>query len=113
MPMSLCLSCGASVFETAKFCSACGRPLDPSAALRAEPATKWYHNVWFVLFLLFFVLGPFGLPLVWKNQKFSRPLKLVLTVVMVLYTLFIIDVTLRAIRAVTNEFNQLNATYAF
>ena len=71
---------------------------------------KWYYNVWFVLVTLFFVAGPFGLPLVWKNPRFSRWVKIVLTLVMVLYTLALIDVTIRAFRAVMEGVNQFNST---
>ncbi|MBI3322025.1 MAG: hypothetical protein HYZ91_07155 [Candidatus Omnitrophica bacterium] len=74
---------------------------------------KWYHNIWFVLFMLFFVLGPFGLPLVWKNPRFSRALKVALTVAMVLYTLLLVELTVRAVRAVMGEINQFNSTLQF
>ena len=77
------------------------------------PQAKWYHNIWFVLFMLFFLLGPFGLPLVWKNPRFSRALKIALTVTMVLYTLLLVDLTLRAVRAVMGELGQFNATLQF
>ncbi len=71
---------------------------------------KWYYNVWFVLLMLFFVLGPFGLPLVWKHPRFSRKVKITLTVVMILYTVALIDVTVRLARTVTEHFNDFNAT---
>ena len=76
-----------------------------------EPSRpKWYYNVWFVLAMLFFVAGPFGLPLVWKNPRFSRWVKVTLTLVMVLYTLALVDVTIRAFRAVMEGVNQFNST---
>ena len=71
---------------------------------------RWYYNIWFVLLMLFFVLGPLGLPLVWKNPRFSRWVKVMLTLIMVLYTVLLIDLTLRAVRAVTEQVNQFNAT---
>ena len=74
------------------------------------PNAKWYHNLWFVLFMLFFVLGPFGLPLVWKNPRFARWVKVALTALMVLYTVALIDMTARMVRAVMEQVNQFNAT---
>ena len=78
-----------------------------------ETKPKWYYNVWFTLAMLFFVLGPLGLPLVWKNPHFSRRAKAVLTLIMVVYTVWLADLTVRMFRAVMQEINQLNATYQF
>lgn len=47
---------------------------------------KWYHSVGVVLLLLFFVLGPFGLPILWKSPRFSRAWKQILTALTLLYT---------------------------
>lgn len=74
---------------------------------------KWYYNVWFTLVMLFFVLGPFGLPLVWKNPHFPRWVKVMLTLIMVLYTVWLVDLTIRVFRAVMEQMDQLNATYQF
>ena len=103
---TVCQRCGATTPEPATFCSQCGQPLD-STRRPANP--RWYYNVWFVLFMLFFVVGPFGLPLVWKNPRLSRGVKLVLTVVMMAYTILLVDMTRRMFQAVMNEFNQLNS----
>lgn len=74
---------------------------------------KWYYNVWFTLFMLFFIIGPFGLPLVWKNPHFSRRVKTVLTVIMAVYTVLLVDLTVRIYRSVIQQLDQLNATLQF
>ena len=51
---------------------------------------KWYLRPVTVILLLFFVLGPLGLPLLYKSPKFSRTLKVILTIVVVLYTCYLI-----------------------
>ncbi len=74
--------CDAAAALDAQFCSRCG------AALRrpdAAPPGRWYHNVWVVLVLLLFVLGPFALPLIWKNPRLSRTAKLALSGVALAY----------------------------
>ena len=78
-----------------------------------QPKPKWYYNVWFTLAMLLFVLGPFGLPLVWKNPHFSRGVKIALTLVMVAYTVLAVDLTVQIFRAVMQKINQLNSTYQF
>ena len=77
------------------------------------PKPKWYFNVWFDLLMLFFVLGPFGLPLVWKHPRWSRWIKTVLTLVTVLYTVALIYVTIQAGRAVIRGVEQFNSTLSF
>jgi hypothetical protein len=59
-----------------------------------EENIKWYLRPIGVVLLLFFVLGPFGLPLLYKSPKFNRKLKIVLTVVVIIYTTYLIIVSL-------------------
>ena len=75
-----------------------------------SPKPKWYFNVWFVLFMLLCVLGPFGLPLVWKHPRWSRWIKIALTLIMVVYTVVLIDATIRMARAIMQGVEQFNAT---
>ena len=110
--MDICLACGAGTALPATYCRQCGKPLDP-AYRPAPPAAKWHQNIWIILFLLFFVLGPFGLPLVWKNPRFSRAVKVTLTLVMVLYALLLVDMTIKMFQSVTKEVNQFNSTLQF
>ena len=58
-----------------------------------EEKVKWYLRPTGVVLLLFFVLGPFGLPLLYKSPKFSKKLKIVLTVVVIIYTTYLIIVS--------------------
>jgi len=106
----LCASCGRGLDASAMFCSRCGAP---ASATPPSALSKWYHNVWFVLAMLFLVLGPFGLPLVWKNPRFSRHVKLLLIVLTVAYTLCLIYGTIATVRVMLNHFSQLNALSAF
>ncbi len=73
-------------------------------ATEEPPKPKWYHNIWFVIVMLFFVVGPFGLPLVWKNPHFSRKVKGALTIAMIIYTIALIDLTLRSFRMISEGF---------
>jgi len=77
--------------------------------LVAEPPSpvRWYHRPVWVLFLLFFVLGPFGLPYLWNSPKFSRGMKIVLTIAVLAYTGLIVVETIRIIRAVEDELDVL------
>ena len=58
-----------------------------------EKKIKWYLEPISVVLLLFFVLGPFGLPLLYKSPKFSKTFKIILTVVVMIYTTYLIIVS--------------------
>ena len=60
--------------------------------------TPWYYRRWGVLLLLFVVLGPLGLPLLWKSPSFTRGWKIVLTALMVIYTVMLVDSMVVAVR---------------
>jgi hypothetical protein len=51
---------------------------------------KWYLKPLSVILLLFLVLGPFGLPLLYKSPKFSKGSKILLTIAMVIYTVLLV-----------------------
>ena len=58
-----------------------------------EEKVKWYLRPIGIVLLLFFVLGPFGLPLLYKSPKFSKTLKIVLTIAVMIYTVYLIIAT--------------------
>lgn len=59
---------------------------------------KWYLKPINVLLALFVVLGPFGLPLLYKSPKFNKLSKIILTIVVIVYTLLLIYGTLEIVR---------------
>ena len=73
--------------------------------------SKWYHNIWVVLFMLFFVLGPLGLPMVWRNPRFSQNVKWLLTLSMVVYTIALIGMTISAFRIAMEHIQQLGVSF--
>ena len=85
-------------------------PGDQMSAMPEAAKAKWYHSVWFVLVMLFFVLGPFGLPLVWKNPRFSGWVKIALTVAMVVYMYYLVAFAVTIFKFTRNEFDQLQLT---
>ena len=69
--------------------------------------TKWYLRPISVVLLLFFVLGPFGLPLLYKSPKFSKGLKIVLTIVVIVYTSYLIFASLEIGRELYKRMEEL------
>ena len=60
----------------------------------------WYYRPWIVILMLFFVLGPFGLPLLFKSPFFGKKTKVFLALLTLLYTAYLIGGTVVAVRAV-------------
>ena len=71
------------------------------------PAVRWYHRPIPVLILLFFVLGPLGLPYLWRSPRFTRALKVLLTVAVLAYTGLLVGETIRIVQAVRVEMQEL------
>ena len=74
---------------------------------KKEGNIKWYLNPISVVLLLFFVLGPFGLPLLYKSPKFSKPLKIILTIVVIFYTSYLIYASLEIGRQLYTRMQEL------
>ena len=63
--------------------------------IKEDRKTKWYLKPISVVLLLFFVLGPFGLPLLYQSPKFIKTSKIILTIAVVLYTCYFLFVSLK------------------
>ena len=59
-----------------------------------DKKVPWYYQPWAVVMSLFLVLGPFGLPLLYRSPKFSRTAKIVLTIATVAYTVYLVIATI-------------------
>jgi hypothetical protein len=72
-----------------------------------DEKVKWYLRPMSVGLSLFFVLGPFGLPLLYKSPKFSRKMKMILTIAVVIYTFYLIFVTLEIAKELYRRIEEL------
>jgi hypothetical protein len=64
---------------------------------------KWYHQPVVVLPLLFLVLGPFAFPLLYRSPAFANFWKVVLTIIVLLYTLWLVIVSFEQASFYSNE----------
>ncbi len=62
--------------------------------MREDEKEKWYLKPVSVVLSLFFVLGPLGLPLLYKSPKFSRKAKIILTIAVLIYTFYLIFISI-------------------
>ncbi len=74
---------------------------------KEDQKTKWYLRPVNVVLLLFFVLGPFGLPLLYQSPKFSKTSKIMLTIAVVAFTFYLIFVSLEIGRELYHRIEEL------
>ena len=75
--------------------------------LKEDGKVKWYLRPMSVFLLLFFVLGPFGLPLLYKSPTISKTLKIILTIAVVVYTIYLIFASLEIARQLYGKMAEL------
>ncbi len=68
---------------------------------------KWYLNPISIVLLLFFIMGPIALPLLYKSPKFSKTMKIILTVVVIFYTSYLIFASLEIGRELYRRMQEL------
>jgi hypothetical protein len=74
---------------------------------KEDDKVKWYLRPVSVVLSLFFVLGPFGLPLLFKSPKFSRKSKIILTLAVIVYSSYLIFVSLEIARELYKRMEEL------
>jgi hypothetical protein len=74
---------------------------------KGDEKIKWYLRPIIVIILLFFVLGPFALPLLYKSPKFTKTLKIVLTIVVIVYTLYLVFASIEIGKEVYKRMEEL------
>lgn len=81
-----CPRCSAEVSASAIHCPRCGAALSGDAPARRD----LLDNPWFIIGLLFLATGALGLPLLWRSRGFSSVSKVVIGVVVTIYTILLI-----------------------
>ena len=103
---TLCRRCATVLESTDLYCPHCGQTTAEDWAAPGSPDSGGHVRLrdrrWFVLAMLFFVVGPFALPMLWRSRAFTPLAKTAFTV-LGLFT------TLLAFSASSLEINELVA----
>jgi magnesium-transporting ATPase (P-type) len=97
--ITVCFGCQRPVCQTCitltqgrVYCPECYAMVELTNTQVEEKATKkkFYYSIAFVLLMLFVVAGPFALPLLWRSPNFNGASKLILTILVIIITIFLI-----------------------
>jgi hypothetical protein len=68
---------------------------------------KWYLKPVTVILALFVVLGPLGLPLLFKSPCFSKTIKILLAIATIIYTICLIYASIASIRVLLKTIGEM------
>lgn len=98
--MKKCPFCAEDIQDDAIKCRYCNE------FVKQSNAEKWYLKS-SVLIIAFLCVGPFALPLLWINHKFSLKSKIIWTVIVVLLTYFFTIILNRSLKTINEFYSQI------
>jgi hypothetical protein len=98
--MKRCPFCAEEIQDEAIKCKHCGE------FMIKKTGEKWYLKT-SILILAFLTIGPFALPMLWFNPRYSKLTKITVSVIVLVITYYLTVLLIRSVQLIVNYYGQI------
>ena len=105
--MKKCPFCQEDMEDDAVKCSHCGGMLDKK---QQQPEKKYFKTSFLVIALL--CVGPFALPFLWFNPRFSQKTKIIVSAIVIIISYYLLNMFMSSVASAGKYYQQIfNPTF--
>lgn len=98
--MKKCPYCAEDIQDEAIKCKHCG------TMLVTKPENKWYFKT-LTLVIALLSIGPLALPLVWRNPRFTRKTKIIISIVVLIVSYYLTVLMISSLKSISSYYQMI------